>query len=96
MLVDDARHTRTTVDPSMAINQATRQEVADAAYSTNFDIGRMVAALRAKAQYQADAALRSSESSIARLKRLPKADQVRYARYISGVEPTYPPEPCKD
>lgn len=93
--VDDVRRIRTSAAPDVARNRATRKEVADAAYAPNFDLARVIAALRAEAQYQAQSNLRRPEQSIALLQKLPKADQIRYARYISGVTPRYPLESCK-
>jgi hypothetical protein len=54
LLVDHIRRARTTVRPDVAAIRAANKELADAAYAEPFDKNRMVLAMQASAQAQAD------------------------------------------
>lgn len=94
IMVDSIRRERTTVSPDVAAIRATNKELADAAYAEPFDKNRMVLAMRARAQAQADSVAHYPDTSIAILEQLPKADQVIFARSRSGATPTFPPKAC--
>jgi hypothetical protein len=94
ILVDNIRRARTTVRPDVAAIRATNKELADAAYAEPFDKNRMLLAMRASAQAQADSQAYYPANTIAIFEQLPKADQVIFARSNSGATPTFPPKPC--
>ena len=94
IMVESSRRARTAAGPDVAAIQATNKELADAAYAQPFDKNRMVLAIRAREKVQADSQRQPSAYEIDILNRLPKADQVRYARSIAGVIPTVPAKTC--
>lgn len=94
IMIDSTRRARTTVSPDVAAIRATNKELAEAAYAEPFDKNRMVLAMRARAQAQADSMAHYPDNSIAILEQLPKADQVIFARSNSGALPVFPPKSC--
>lgn len=94
IIVDSTRRARTTVRPDVAAIRATNKELADAAYAEPFDEIRMVQAMRARAQAQADSEAHYPDNSIAILEQLPKADKVIFARSNAGVTPIFSPKSC--
>lgn len=94
IMVDSTRRARTTVSPDVAAVRATNKELAEAAYGEPFDKNRMVLAMRARAQAQANLMAHYSDNSIAILEQLPKVDQVIFARSNSGATSVFPPKSC--
>ncbi|WP_176591651.1 hypothetical protein [Sphingobium sp. EM0848] len=96
IMIESTRRARTTVSPNVAAIRATYKELADAAYAEPFDKNRMVLAMRAsaQAQAQADSMVHYPDNSIAILEQLPKPDQVIFARLHSGATPVFPTKPC--
>lgn len=95
IIIDSTRRARMTVRPDVAAIQATNKELADAAYAEPFDMNRMVLAMRARAQAQAESMTHYPDNSIAILEQLPKPDQVIFARSNSGATPIVPPKSCR-
>ncbi|WP_285019388.1 hypothetical protein [Novosphingobium sp. fls2-241-R2A-195] len=95
IIIDSTRRARMTVRPHVAAIQATNKELADAAYAEPYDMDRMVLAMRARAQAQAESMTHYPDNSIAILEQLPKPDQVIFARSNSGATPIVPPKSCR-
>lgn len=94
LLTEDTRQARASGSPYMAAVRTSDKELADAAFAEPFDANRMVQAMRARAKAQAESMEHYPDRSIALLQRLPKSDQARFARYLSGASPTIPSKTC--
>ena len=94
-MVESIRQARTADrSPELEAIRTTNKELADAAFTEPFQLDRMITAIRARAKAQADSQAQYPEREIAVLQKLPKADQVLYARQNSLATSVFPQKSC--